>query len=137
MSEPLLLSLIQLFAIASKFHQDRDKVKKIVQLFLENQLSIDQTDAYLDLFEEHLNRHSLRGEEYKNPQEGVFSVRESTRMVLLCTSLNEELTQTQKLNVVIVLISLIDSDGFIHSQELEFLHTVSEVFNISHEEFHQ
>lgn len=137
MSEPLLLSLIQLFAIASKFHQDRDKVKKIVQLFLENQLSVDQPGVYLDLFEEHLNRHSLRGGEYKNPEDGVFSVRESTRMVLLCTNLNEELTQTQKLNVVIVLISLIDSDGFIHSQELEFLHTVSEVFNISHDEFHQ
>lgn len=137
MSEPLLLSLIQLFAIASKFHQDREKVKQIVRLFLENQLSIDEPDSYLALFEQHLNQNSNRGEIIKNQDGGVFSVRESTRMVLLCTNLNEELTQTQKLNVVIVLISLIDSDGYIHPQEMEFLHTVSEVFHISHDEFHQ
>lgn len=137
MSEPLLLSLIQLFAIASKFHLDREKVKKIVELFLENQLSLDDTGAYLQLFEQHLDRHLARNGEMKNREEGVFSVRESTRMVLLCSNLNEELTQTQKLNVVIVLISLIDCDGYIHPQEMEFLHTVSEVFNLSHEEFHQ
>lgn len=137
MSEPLLLSLIQLFAIASKFHQDREKVKQIVRLFLENQLSLDQPENYLRLFEEHLDRQGHRVGVEKNPNGGVFTVRESTRMVLLCTNLNEELTQTQKMNVIIVLISLIDSDNYIHPQELEFLHTVSEVFHITHEEFHQ
>lgn len=137
MSEPLLLSLIQLFAIASKFHQDREKVKQIVRLFLENQLSLDQPENYIRLFEEHLDRQSHRVGLEKNPNGGVFTVRESTRMVLLCTNLNEELTQTQKMNVIIVLISLIDSDNYIHPQELEFLHTVSEVFHITHEEFHQ
>ncbi|HPI11521.1 MAG TPA: ATP-binding cassette domain-containing protein [Catalimonadaceae bacterium] len=137
MSEPLLLSLIQLFAIASKFHQDREKVREIVRLFLEYQLSIDQPESYLRLFEEHLDRNSLSARARKNPDEGFFSVRDSSRMVLLCSNLNEELNQQQKLNVVIVLISLIDSDGYIHPQEMEFLHTVSEVFNISHDEFHQ
>lgn len=137
MSEPLLLSLIQLFAIASKFHQDREKVREIVRLFLENQLSIDQPNHYLSLFEQFLDKHSLSGTARANPEEGVFSVRDSSKMIVLCTALNEELAQTQKLNVVIVLISLIDSDGFIHPQEMEFLHTVAEVFNITHDEFHQ
>ena len=137
MSEPLLLSLIQLFAIASKFHQEREKVKEIVRLFLEYQLSIDQPAAYLQIFEDHLERNSLTTRARKSPDEGYFSVRDSSRMVLLCSTLNEELNQQQKLNVVIVLISLIDSDGYIHPQEMEFLHTVSEVFNISHDEFHQ
>ena len=137
MSEPLLLSLIQLFAIASKFHQDREKVKEIVRLFLEYQLSIDTPQNYLGLFEEFLDKHSKISQSRNNSEQGYFSVRDSSRMVLLCNNLNEELTQQQKLNVVIVLISLIDSDGFIHPQEMEFLHTVAEVFNISHEEFHQ
>jgi len=137
MSEPLLLSLIQLFAIASKFHQDREKVKEIVRLFLEYQLSIDNPEAYISIFEQYLDKHSLSANSRKNPQDGFFSVRDSSRMVLLCNGLNEEVNQQQKLNVVIVLISLIDSDGFIHPQEMEFLHTVAEVFNISHEEFHQ
>jgi len=137
MSEPLLLSLIQLFAIASKFHQDREKVKEIVRLFLEYQLSIDSPETYISLFEQFLDKHSMSPGLRKNPEEGFFSVRDSSRMVLLCNGLNEELNQQQKLNVVIVLISLIHSDGFIHPQEMEFLHTVSEVFNISHDEFHQ
>lgn len=137
MSEPLLLSLIQLFAIASKFHQDREKVREIVRLFLEYQLSINDPTTYLELFDEHLDRTSRSLPSRKSPEEGYFSVRDSSRMVLLCSNLNEELNQQQKLNVVIVLISLIDSDGYIHPQEMEFLHTVAEVFNITHEEFHQ
>ena len=137
MSEPLLISLIQLFAIASKFHLDREKVREIVRLFLEYQLSIDNPETYLTLFEEYLDKHSLNAASKKKPEEGFFSVRDSSRMVLLCNNLNEEMNQQQKLNVVIVLISLIDSDGYIHPQEMEFLHTVAEVFNISHEEFHQ
>jgi hypothetical protein len=72
MSEPLLLSLIQLFAIASKFHQDREKVREIVRLFLEYQLSIDQPESYLQLFEEHLDRNSLSARTRKNPDEGFF-----------------------------------------------------------------
>jgi ABC-type multidrug transport system ATPase subunit len=137
MSEPLLLSLIQLFAIASKFHRDREKVREIVKLFLEYQLSIDHPESYLTVFENYLDKHSLSAESRKNPEDGYFSVRDSSRMVLLCNNLNEELNQQQKLNVIIVLISLIESDGYIHPQEMEFLHTVAEVFNISHEEFHQ
>lgn len=137
MSEPLLLSLIQLFAIASKFHQDREKVKEIVRLFLENQLAVDHPETYIQLFENYLDKHSFTSKEKKNPEGGYFSVRDSSKMVLLCNTLNEGLEQTQKLNVIIVLISLIDSDGYIHPQELEFLHTVAEVFNLNHEEFHQ
>ena len=106
MSEPLLLSLIQLFAIASKFHQDREKVREIVRLFLEYQLSINDPAAYLELFDEHLDRTSRSLPSRKSPEEGYFSVRDSSRMVLLCSNLNEELNQQQKLNVVIVLILL-------------------------------
>lgn len=137
MSEPLLLSLIQLFAIASKFHIDREKVKEIVRLFLENQLAVDRPEAYLQLFEGYLDKHSFSPKERKSEDGGFFSVRDSSKMVLMCNNLNEELEQTQKLNVIIVLIALIDSDGYIHPQELEFLHTVAEVFNVNHEEFHQ
>lgn len=136
MSEPLLLSLIQLFAIASKFHRDHGKVREIVRLFLENQLLIDQPEEYLRLFDEHMDR-LVRTPSRKSAGEGIFSVRDSSRMVLLCSMLNEELDQQQKLNAVIVLLSLIDSDGNIHPQELEFLKTVSEVFNITREEFGQ
>lgn len=136
MSEPLLISLIQLFALASKFHQDREKVKEIVRLFLEHQLGINQTDSYLVLFEEFLDKHSI-GKGNASYHEDSFSVKESARMVRLCSMINEELNQQVKVNVVIVLISLIDSDDYIHPQEMEFLHSVAEVFNISHEEFHQ
>jgi ABC-type multidrug transport system ATPase subunit len=135
MSEPLLLSLIQLFAIASKFHQDREKVREIVRLFLEHQLSLDQPENYLNLFDEFLDKISAGG--VKSTGEAGFSVKESSRMVLLCHNLNQELNQQQKLNVIIVLISLIDSDGLIYPQEMEFLHSVAEVFNVSHEEFNQ
>lgn len=139
MSEPLLLSLIQLFAIASKFHQDREKVREIVRLFLEHQLSLDQPEDYLQLFDDYLDKFSATGRSKfsREENEGTFSVRESSRMVLLCHNLNQELNQQQKLNVIIVLISLLDSGRYIQPQELEFLHSVAEVFHVTHEEFHQ
>ncbi len=137
MSEPLLLSLIQLFAIASKFHQDREKVREIVRLFLEHQLSLDQPEQYLRLFDEFLNKFSAAAKNSGEEENEGFSVRESSRMVLLCHNLNQELNQQQKLNVLIILISLIDSDRFIQPQEMEFLHSVAEVFHVSHDEFHQ
>lgn len=136
MSESLLLKLIQLFSIAARFHQERERVGRIVRHFLEDQLSIPQPQKYLQLFDQHHQENLMKGERRGNSEER-FSVRESSRMVLLCTQLNEELNLGQKLNVVIVLIALLESDGDIIPLELEFLHSVAEVFNISSSDFHQ
>jgi len=136
MSESLLLKLIQLFSIAARFHQDRERVGRIVRQFLEDQLSIPQPQKYLKQFEEHHQENLSKGER-RGSNEERFSVRESSRMVLLCTQLNEELNLSQKINIVIVLIALLDSDGEIVPLEMDFLHSASEVFNISSSDFHQ
>ncbi len=136
MSESLLLKLIQLFSIAARFHQERGRVERIVRQFLEDQLSLSQPQKYIQLFDEY-HQENLRTGSKRGSNEERFSVRESSRMVLLCNQLNEELNLGQKLNVLIVLLSLLESDGEIRPLELDFLHSVAEVFNISTAEFHQ
>ena len=137
MSEPLLLKLIQLFAIASRFHSERGRVEKIIRHFLQVQLSIGQPERYLQVFDEY-HAQNLKTGTTRGGNEDNFSVRESSRMVLLCSQLNEELNQGQKLNIIIILISLLESEANpLKPQELEFLHSVGEVFNIPDSEFHQ
>jgi uncharacterized tellurite resistance protein B-like protein len=138
MSESFLLKLIQLFSVASRFHLERKRVNRIVRQFLEDQLSIQNPEKYLHQFEEYHDENLKAGTRKPNVlNEDRFSVRESSRMVRLCSELNEELNLNQKINVLVVLISLLESDGEINSTELEFLHSVAEVFNMNPEDFHQ
>ena len=138
MSERFLLKLIQLFSVASRFHLERKRVNRIVRQFLEDQLSIQNPEKYLHQFEEYHDENLKAGTRKSNVlNEDRFSVRESSRMVRLCSELNEELNLNQKINVLVVLISLLESDGEINPTELEFLHSVAEVFNMNLEDFHQ
>jgi ABC-type multidrug transport system ATPase subunit/uncharacterized tellurite resistance protein B-like protein len=138
MNEHFLLKLIQLFSIASRFHLERRRVNRIVRQFLEDQLSIHNPENYLQQFDEFHTENLRAGSRTSNVlNEERFSVRESSRMVRLCSELNEELNLNQKINVIIVLVSLLESDGEINPTELEFLHSVAEVFNVSREDFHQ
>ena len=138
MNESFLLKLIQLFSIASRFHLERKRVNRIIRQFLEDQLSIQDAGKYLQNFEDFHDENLRAGNRRANlMNEERFSVRESSRMVRLCSELNEELNLSQKINVVVVLISLLEADGEIIPTELEFLHSVAEVFNLSPEDFHQ
>ncbi|MFM7727747.1 MAG: hypothetical protein ACKO7B_13660, partial [Flavobacteriales bacterium] len=112
MSESFLLRLIQLFSIASRFHQERKRVNRIVRQFLEDQLSIQNPEKYLQNFEDYHDDNMRAGNRKVNAMNDErFSVRESSRMVRLCSELNEELNLNQKINVVVVLISLLEADG--------------------------
>ncbi|HTL80512.1 MAG TPA: ATP-binding cassette domain-containing protein, partial [Bacteroidia bacterium] len=57
------------------------------------------------------------------------------KVLRICTQINEELTQRQKIVVLLRLIEFIHSSYEISEQELEFVQTVSETFNIEKGEF--
>ncbi|MFH1319316.1 MAG: ATP-binding cassette domain-containing protein [Bacteroidota bacterium] len=136
MSERILKALMQLFSIISEVDivgvsTDR---RKVVQLFLEQQLNRELVQEYLKVFDNFLESQSGKGEGTKKKKRTSVN---SVKVLRICTQINEELAQKQKLVVLIRLIEFINSDENPSPQEIEFVTTVAETFNISQDEYNR
>ncbi|MDN4166416.1 ATP-binding cassette domain-containing protein [Cytophagales bacterium LB-30] len=138
MSEPLLRGLMQLFAIIAKLDGVRPEERNVVEAFLNQQLNKEAVNKYLQAFDEYAQRQSRSKVDLTADSETFgerASVRDSSKMMLICNQVNQELTQEQKIVVLIRLFELVVADEKITDQEYEFVQTVGEVFNIPQKEF--
>lgn len=139
MSEQILKALMQLFAIIARPQSNRNDRRTVVENFLLRLLNEDLVKEYLTVFDEYygLQQDKLTENEKKDKRTSSSSV----RVLVICTELNEELTQKQKFIVLIHLLGFVMSDtpegNSITDQEISFITTVSELFNISNTEFEQ
>lgn len=149
MSERILRALMQLFAIIAKddllpesFYSDENtsftrtnfgEDSAVVESFLRSELNASLVKKYLDLFEEFIQIH--HGESSKKDGVKKRTSVNSVKVLRICAQINEELTQRQKFIVLIRLFEFINSTDRVSEQELVFVATVSEMFNISLEEF--
>ncbi len=132
MSERILKALMQLFSIVSEANELSDNSRVIVESFLKQQLNQQLVDEYLNLYDEFILAKTQKGDsEKKRKRTSVNSV----KVLLICTQINEELAQKQKIIVLIRLLEFIYANKQATEQELEFVNTVSETFNIPKEEF--
>jgi ABC transport system ATP-binding/permease protein len=142
MSERILKALMQLFAIIAKV--DMEEVdgggfkisgggRDIVRLFLRQELNQELVDEYIQLFDEYLTVH--QGKSKKKDSGRKRTSVNSVKVLRICTQINEELTQKQKLIVLIRILEFIYANDEVAEQELEFATTVAETFNISREEY--
>ncbi|MBK9672583.1 MAG: ATP-binding cassette domain-containing protein [Bacteroidetes bacterium] len=132
MSERILKALMQLFAIIAKVDGVTNSGRYIVQSFLKQQLNQELVDEYLKLFDEFVEKLQGGGDSEKRKKKTSVN---SVKVLKICTEINKELTQKQKVVVLIRLIEFINSNDETSEQELEFVKTVSEVFNIEDQEF--
>ncbi len=140
MSERILKALMQLFAIIARVDDEESGEtdhqgggRKIVELFLKQQLSLELVDEYLKLFDEFLEAH--QGNSAKKDGKRKRTSVNSVKILKICTQINEELAQKQKIIVLIRIIEFINENQTVTEQELEFAETVAETFNISKEEY--
>ena len=133
MSERILKALMQLFAIIARVDGVNNSGRDIVQSFLKQQLNQELVDQYLILFDEFLESHHQVAK--KKDGSAKRTSLNSVKVLKICTQINAELTQTQKVVVLIRLIEFIHSNDDIREQELEFVNTVAETFNIGQEEY--
>jgi ABC-type multidrug transport system ATPase subunit len=137
MSEQILKALMQLFAIIAKPHSNVLDRRTVVENFLMRQLNADLVQEYLKAFDEYYTDHQQRLSESSRSKKRTSS--SSVRVLLICTEINEELTQKQKLFVFVQLLEFVKSDQplfeTVTEQELEFLTTVAGVFKIPENEF--
>jgi len=133
MSERILRALMQLFAIIAKVDGVTNTGRNIVQSFLKQQLNQELVDKYLALFDEYLESHHQVSKK-KDGTAKRTSVN-SVKVLKICTEINKELEQDQKVIVLIRILEFIVSSAEISEQEYEFVATVADTFNISMEEF--
>lgn len=133
MSERILKALMQMFAIIARVDGINDNGRNIVQSFLKQQLNQELVDQYLAIFDEFLEAHHQVTK--KKDGSAKRTSLNSVKVLKICTQINAELTQVQKVVVLIRLIEFINSNTEIAEQELEFVTTVAETFNIDDSEF--
>ncbi len=133
MSEKILKALLQLFAIVARPEQDESEGATVVEAFLKQQLNQELVQEYLKIFQKYYKLHQKRYSE-KAKQKKRFSS-SSVRVLKICAAINEELTQKQKIIVIIRLLEFIDIGSEITEQALEFVATVAESFHISQREY--
>jgi ABC-type multidrug transport system ATPase subunit len=134
MSERILRALMQLFAILAKAEAGENKKgKEVVQSFLKEQLNQELVEQYLSLYEKYVEDLHQTSKK-KDGSEKRLSLN-SVKVLRICADINKELAQKQKIVVLIRLIEFVNSESGISPQELEFVSTVSESFNIEQGEF--
>lgn len=134
MSKQILKALMQLFAIIARPESNSSDRRSVVESFLKKQLNQELVNEYLKIFDDYYNIHQERQGEISKRKKRTAS--SSVRVLVICTEINEELTQRQKIIVLINLLEFVKSDtGDITEQEMAFVTTVAETFNISNEEF--
>ncbi len=133
MSERILKALMQMFAIIAKVDGINDSGRLIVQSFLKQQLNQEAVTQYLAIFDEFLEAHH----QVTKKKDGTAkrTSLNSVKVLKICTQINGELTQVQKVVVLLRLLEFINSNIEISEQEYEFVNTVAETFNIVEEEF--
>lgn len=132
MSERILRALMQLFALVAK--GESSSGREVVRVFLSQQLGSGLVEKYLTIFDEYFKEyHGEEGEEAEKKRKRIS--KSSVKILRICTAINGELVQKQKVIVLFRLLQFVNTDGDIAGQELDFVSTVADTFNIDEQEF--
>jgi ABC-type multidrug transport system ATPase subunit len=134
MSESILRALMRLFALIARVDDEATMQRglQVVRNYLAQQLNTEQVEQYLALYKEFLVSHHKLNDTAKASKRVSLN---SVKVLRICNEINGELLQRQKVIVLIRLIEFINSREVVESQELEFLDTVAQSFNIPDEEY--
>lgn len=141
MSDSILNALMQLFSIitrpvlaATADRSDYLERRAIVEDFLKHQLNQELVIKYLAVFEQYYNEHQKRHSEKASKPKLISS--SSVRVLKICAQINDELKHQQKIVVLVRLLEFVKPEsGEVTKQEMAFVETVAETFNVSDDEF--
>lgn len=134
---------MQLFAIIARVDEEIDiqnpvtqgAGRKIVQSFLRQELGSAAVEEYLKLFDEFLIAY--QGKSTKKDGRRKKTSVHSVKVLRICTQINEELTQRQKMIVLVRILEFINANEVVADQEREFAQTVADTFNVSMDEYNE
>jgi ABC-type multidrug transport system ATPase subunit/uncharacterized tellurite resistance protein B-like protein len=121
MSEPVLNAIMRLFALVAKEDLITKQEREHVQVFLSDHLSKKEMESQLRQFDEFAIEVS----------EKMSTQKETDLIAQICSSINKEVAQKQKVVIVIELMSVILVDGTITERERKLAQIICNTFNIS------
>jgi ABC transport system ATP-binding/permease protein len=137
MSEKILKALLQLFAIIAKgdgVHEGaRPENAPILERFLRKQFSPEVAASHMVRYQVFVQAFHASGGQSRNGRKRTSL--NSVKVLKICTQVNEELNQRQKFVVLVHLLEFIHANGEVSDQELDFVNTVAETFNIGLDDF--
>lgn len=135
MSEKILETLMQLFAIIAKPHANDAERRGVVEAFLKRLLNQELVNKYLFIYDKEYDEARKKLEKSSaERREGAIAI----RIRKLCKEINEQgvLDQEQRIVVVIQALEFCKSGGNeISSLELGFISTLAEGLNITSDEY--
>ncbi|MBL6445786.1 ATP-binding cassette domain-containing protein [Fulvivirga sp. 29W222] len=126
MSEPLLKAIIQLFAIVAKEDEVTDQERDQIEAFLVEHLNKNAVPQFLQEFDAYSDSIII--------DDTIDIEEEQRRIEGICSKINKELTQKQKVVIILELMGIILADGHISNREEELLRSIGSAFNVSSEE---
>ena len=134
MSEKIIETLMQLFALIAKPQRNESERRNIVEAFLSHLLNQELVKKYLSVYNE-AYREAAEKLARSTPErrEGAIAI----RITKLCKEINEEgqLDQEQRVVVVIKALEFCKSgDGEISPMEMGFIDTLADGLGIGTEE---
>jgi len=136
MNESILKALMQLFAIVVDV--DRNGIspyaREVVEAYLENEFGSEQVSIYLNKFDSYISLYHPKDTQ-KQVAELDYTYPFSERVSEICSNINKEFEQPQKVWLILQLIEFIGDSRFDSPNKLDFVKTVSSHFNISEFEF--
>ncbi|GHT22926.1 hypothetical protein FACS189430_05430 [Bacteroidia bacterium] len=140
MSERILKALMQLFAIISR-PDDSDSADrlKVVEGFLRKQLNRELAEEYIKIFNEYYNKYQAKYRDQSKYQKHTAS--SSVRLLVISDQINKELAQSDKVTLMVLLLSFIQTGhgaiSTISEFEQEFVETVADALFIERDEFQE
>ncbi|RPH34403.1 MAG: ATP-binding cassette domain-containing protein [Bacteroidales bacterium] len=135
MNESILKALIQLFA--NVVDVDRNGIspyaREVVEAYLENEFSSEQVTIYLKQFDSYLSLY--HPPDIQQQSSDTYNYPISERISEICSNINNEFEQHQKVWLILQLIEFIGDSRFDSPNKLDFIKSVAVQFNISEFEF--
>lgn len=128
---------MRLFAIVSDINKEGQSVNKrsIVMDYLDQQYSQEIVQKYINFFDEQVRYfHQLKDEPHQDYPADKKSNAKS-RIVELCSQINEELEHKQKVIVLVYLLDFIQSGEKHTRDEVSLVRTAAQYLKISDDEF--
>ena len=138
MSEPILRTLMQLFALISdigNINEISSREMDVVKSFLSRHLNSELIEKYLRIFEEYLDLFINKEAIKERTEKDDIPTLKALRIKRICEGINKELRQKQKIYIVIQLIDFISQGKEITENELDFLMVVALALKVPENEY--
>jgi ABC-type multidrug transport system ATPase subunit len=137
MNESILKALMKLFAIIANVDVEgvSAKSRSIVESYLRMQLNSEQVHEYIELFDKYVDKYHGGIKKKDGTKVRKRTSSNSVKVLRICEQINSELQQDQKILVLLQLLEFISYGEEITEKDLDFVKTVSDIFNIPEDEY--